>query len=286
MGEITRLKEGDTEFHKGATVDGLRLSGFWRNIASTMKDPQYAEKGSVQKTLLDKKESAYRKYIDLFVGKRNFWQLFKYEFIIFFFSWIPGALGLFLRKIFYRFLFAEVGHGVAFGHNITLRHPHKIAIGDYAFVDDGAVLDAKGEEDKGIDIGDNVIVGRNSILSCKGGSIRLDDFVNISANCTLLSETKIHIGRRTFLAGQCYLVAGGNHSFERTDIPIMFQPSVTKGGISIGEDCWLGASVVVLDGVALAEGCVIGAGAVITESFPAYSVAAGVPARRIRLRKT
>jgi acetyltransferase-like isoleucine patch superfamily enzyme len=263
---------------------GLRFPGFWRNIASVMKDPPVREKGSVQKALLDKKESAYKKYTDLFVGKKGIWYLFKYEFIITLFSWIPGALGFFLRKIFYRFLFGEVGRGVAFGRNMTIRHPHKISIGPNAFIDDGVVLDAKGEEEQGIVIGENVIIGRNTILSCKGGSIRLEDFANISANCSLLSESKIRIGRHTFLAGQCYLVAGGNHSFERTDIPIMFQPSVRKGGISIEEDCWLGASVVVLDGVSLAKGCVIGAGAVVTRSFPAFTVAAGIPARSIRLR--
>jgi acetyltransferase-like isoleucine patch superfamily enzyme len=251
-----------------------------------MKDPQVQEKGSVQKTLLDKKESAHKKYVDLFVGKKGIWQFCKYEFIITLFSWVPGALGLFLRKMFYRFLFHKVGRGVAFGRNITLRHPHKVTIGNNTFIDDGAVLDAKGEEEQGIFIGDNVIVGRNTILSCKGGSIHLGDFANISANCSLLSESKIDIGKHTFLAGQCYLVAGGNHSFERTDIPIMFQPSVRKGGIIIQDDCWLGASVVVLDGVSLATGCVIGAGAVITKSFPAYSVAVGIPARTVRLRKS
>lgn len=234
---------------------------------------------------MDKRESAYKKYVDLFVGKKGLWSFLKYEIIIFLFSWIPGALGILLRRIFYRFLFQHVGRGVAFGHHITFRHPHKITLGDDSFIDDFAVLDAKGEEDKGIFIDNNVIVGRNTILSCKGGSIHLGDFANISANCSLLSETQITVGRHTFLAGQCFLVAGGNHSFERTDIPIMFQPSVRKGGITIEEDCWLGASVVVLDGVSLEKGCVIGAGAVVTKSFPAYSVAAGVPARTVKLRK-
>jgi acetyltransferase-like isoleucine patch superfamily enzyme len=251
-----------------------------------MKNPQIQEKGSVQKALMDKKESAYKKYVDLFVGKKGIWSFVKYEFIVFLFSWIPGALGLFLRKIFYPFLFGKVGRGVAFGHHTTLRHPHKITIGDNSFIDDYAVLDAKGEEDQGIFIANSVIVGRNTILSCKGGSIRLGDFSNISANCSLLSETKIEIGKHTFLAGQCYLVAGGNHSFDRTDIPIMFQPSLRKGGIVIKDDCWLGASVVILDGVSLEKGCVIGAGAVVTKSFPAYSVATGIPARTVRSRKS
>lgn len=264
---------------------GLLFMGFWRKIPLNMKEPHIQEKGSVQKALLDRKQPAYQKYVDLFVGRKNIWHVFKFEIIIFFFSWIPGALGLLLRKVFFPLIFRQVGKGVAFGHHVTLRHPHKITVGDHSFIDDYAVLDAKGEEDQGVFIGKNVIVGRNTILSCKGGSIRLDDFANISSNCTLLSESLINVGKHAFLAGHGYLVAGGNHSFERRDIPIMFQPSLRKGGIVIGEDCWLGASVVVLDGVSLGKGCVVGAGAVVTKSLPPYTIAAGVPAKKIRSRQ-
>lgn len=246
------------------------------------KDPY---KGSVQKALTDQSQSASKKYIDLFIGKRNPWQIIKYETIIFLFSWIPGALGFFLRRFFYPMIIGKVGKGVAFGHHITLRNPHKIQIEDNSFIDDFAVLDAKGEEADGILIGKNVIVGRNTILSCKGGSIELRDYANISAGCSLLSETKITVGAYTFLAGRCYLVAGGNHSTERTDIPIMFQPSLRKGGIVIGEDCWLGASVIMLDGISLGKGCVVGAGAVVTKPFPPYSIIVGIPGRKIKDRR-
>ncbi len=243
------------------------------------------EKGSVQKALLDQGRSASKKYVDLFIGKKNLWQIIKYEFVIFLFSWVPGAWGLFLRRLFYPMIIGKVGKGVAFGHHITLRNPHKLSIGDNSYIDDYAVLDAKGEGAKGLIIGKNVMVGRNTILSCKGGSIELGDYANISSGCSLLSETKIEVGPYTFLAGHCYLVAGGNHSFKRTDIPIMFQPSLIKGGITIEEDGWLGASVIVLDGVSLGKGCVVGAGAVVTKSFPAYSVLVGIPAKRIKSRK-
>lgn len=250
-----------------------------------MEKPKEQVKGSIHKTLIDQRKSAFKKYINLFIGKKSLWLFIKYECIIFLFSWIPGASGLFLRKIFYPLILGKVGKGVAFGHHITLRHPHKISIGDNCLIDDYAVLDAKGEENHGIVMGENVIVGRNTILSCKEGSIFLKDYANISSNCSLLSETKITVGKHTFLAGHCYLVAGGNHSFERTDIPIMFQPSLVKGGINIGDDCWLGALVTVLDGVSLGKGCVVGAGAVVTKPFPDYSVTVGIPARKIRDRK-
>jgi len=242
------------------------------------------EKGSTQKVLIDKRKSIKQKYFELFLGKKDFIFLLKYELTILLFSWIPGAFGFLLRKIFYPLLFKEVGKGVVFGRNITIRHPHKISIGDNTFIDDNVVLDAKGEENEGIIIGKNVYIGRNAILSCKEGSIYIDDYCNISANCSLLSETKISLGKYCFLAGHCYLVAGGNHSFEDLSKPIMFQPSISKGGIEIEEDVWLGASVTVLDGVKIGKGGVVGAGAVVVNSLPEYAVSVGIPAKPIRKR--
>ena len=241
--------------------------------------------GSVQKALLDKQKSYLRKYRELFVGDAGFWFLLKYELVMLFFSWIPGALGFWLRKVFYPSILKQVGRGVVFGRNITIRHPRKIWIGANTLLDDNVVLDAKGSENEGIHLGENVIIGRNTILSCKEGSIFLEDYANISANCMMLSETVIRVGKYSFLAGQCYLVAGGNHSFAKTDIPVMFQPSLDKGGISVGDDVWMGASVTVLDGVTIGSGSVIGAGAVIKDSLPEYSVSVGVPAKVIKSRR-
>jgi acetyltransferase-like isoleucine patch superfamily enzyme len=241
--------------------------------------------GSTQKELLSPKKSLFSKYTDLVLGEKSFWKLFRFELIQLFFSWIPGALGLSLRKIFYPCLFKNVGNGVVLGRNITLRHPHKISLGSNCIIDDNAVLDAKGEENRGLEIGDNVYVGRNSILSCKEGSIFIADYSNISANCSLLSETEIKLGKYCFLAGHCYLVAGGNHSFEDVTTPIMFQPSFSKGGIAIADDVWLGAGVIVLDGVTIGQGSVVGAGSVVTQPLPEYSVAVGRPAERIRDRR-
>ncbi|MBS3818799.1 acyltransferase [bacterium] len=251
-----------------------------------MEQKKEKEEGSLQKELMEEGKSSFRKYTEIFVGKKSFWKFLKYELILFLFSWVPGALGLFLRKIFYPLIVGEVGKGVVFGHHVTLRHPHKIKVGSYCYIDDYAVLDAKGIQNQGITIGDHAMVGRNTILSCKEGDIELEDYANISARCTLLSETSIKVGKYSFLAGHCYLVAGGNHRFDKTDVPIMFQPPLTKGGIEVGKDCWLGASVTVLDGVKMGEGCVVGAGAVVKDSLSEFSIAVGVPARAIKSRKS
>lgn len=242
-------------------------------------------KASLQKQLLAEGTSAAGKYKQITVGKKGLFFLIRYEILILLFSRIPGALGFFFRKLFYPPLFREVGRGVVFGRNLTLRHPHKIVIGDHVTLDDNVVLDAKGEDNRGIRIGRNVYIGRNTILSCKEGSIELGDDCNLSANCSLLSETELTLGKYCFLAGHCYLVAGGNHSIDDLSRPIMFQPSFSKGGIHIRDDVWLGAGAIVLDGVTLGSGCVVGAGSVVSRSFKEYAVVLGYPASRIKDRR-
>ena len=228
---------------------------------------------SAQKELLSEKKSLSAKYSSLVVGEKGFWKLFRFELINLLFSRVPGALGLALRRIFFPCLFQKVGKGVVFGRNITLRHPHKVVLGDNCVIDDNVVLDAKGEKNYGLRLDGNVYIGRNTILSCKQGSISIGEYSNLSANCSLLSETEIILGRYCFLAGHCYLVAGGNHSFDDVSRPIMFQPSLSKGGIRLGDDVWLGAGVIVLDGASIGRGTVVGAGGVVTGSLPEYVVA-------------
>ncbi|MBR4519698.1 MAG: sugar O-acetyltransferase [Victivallales bacterium] len=49
--------------------------------------------------------------------------------------------------------------------------------------------------------------------------------------------------------------------------------------VTIGNDCWFGANVVICPGVSIGDNCVIGAGSVVTHDIPANSVAVGVPCR-------
>jgi uncharacterized protein (TIRG00374 family) len=230
-----------------------------------------------QKDLFDAKKSKSKKYQEIFIGEPGLWKMIKYEFITTFVSWVPGAFGILLRSIFYPKILGKVGRGVAFGANIAIRHPGKIRIGDNVVIDDNCVLDAKGQSNTGITIGNGVFIGRGTILTCHNGDIILEDNVNIGFNCVISSLSKIIIKKNHLMAAFCYLV-GGDHDSDRTDIPVLFQGRRSQG-ITIEENVWLGAAVSVLDGTTVGRDSIIGAHAVVNKNVPEFAIAAGVPAK-------
>src|SRR3954451_4869599 len=227
--------------------------------------------------------SSRAKYASLVVGRPGLGALLKYELIVMFAQSWPGALGLAMRKLLYPLLLGACGRNVVFGQHVVLRHPHKIRIGDNVVVDDNCLLDAKGERNGGITIGSGVFVGRNSILSCKGGDITLDEGVNIGFNCEVFSASHVRIGARTLLAAYCYVV-GGDHEYGDAALPILDQPRSSKG-VAIGAGGWLGAGVKVLDGATIGDGAIVGAGAVVRGDIPAKAIAVGMPARVVGSRE-
>ena len=233
--------------------------------------------------LFDDRRSRAARYMDLVVGERGWWPLIRYEAVMLFASWVPGALGLVLRAGLYPWLLGACGRNVSFGANVALRHPRKIRIGDDVAVDDGCVLDAKGTANAGIRIGRRVFLGRNTIVACKDGDITLEDGVNVSYQCAIFSASSVRIGADTLLAAYCYVVGGG-HEYDRTDVPVVRQGRPSKG-IEIGGGAWLGAGAIVLDGVEIGHDAVIGAHAVVTDDIPPFAVAAGIPARVVRDRR-
>ena len=54
--------------------------------------------------------------------------------------------------------------------------------------------------------------------------------------------------------------------------------------ITIGDDVWLGAGVIVTSGVHIGDYAIVAAGAVITRDVPPKAVMAGVPAKVIKVR--
>jgi len=245
----------------------------------TLPDPGIDK---AQKQIFDSSRSSRQKYAALVVGRPGLAALLQYELVVTLTQSCPGALGLVLRKTFYPLLLGSCGRNVIFGQNVVLRHPHKIHIGNDVVIDDNCLVDAKGESNRGIRIGDGVFIGRNTILSCKNGDIELGDHANIGFNCELFSASRVTVGSSALLAAYTYVI-GGDHDFSDPSKPVLDQTR-TSAGVAIGPGAWVGAGAKILDGVTVGHHAVIGAGAVVRADVPAHAVAVGVPARIVSSR--
>ena len=91
----------------------------------------------------------------------------------------------------------------------------------------------------------------------------------------------IEIGNNVLFAGYVHIT---DHSHGYADIskPINEQPLISKGGVVIGDQCWLGFGCEILSGVHIGEHSIVAARAVVTKDVPAFSIVAGNPARVIK----
>ncbi len=245
-----------------------------------IEDPRLTR---IQDDLFDERRSKRQRYSDLVVGEPGLWALLKFECIITLCAWVPGALGLVLRSRLYPLILGRAGRGLAIGVGVVLRHPRKIRLGDNVVIDDYACLDAKGDDNRGIEIGNRAFVSRNAILTCKNGDIVVDDDANIGVNTEISSASRVRIGKKVLIAAYTYLV-GGDHLYDRTDIPVLDQGRTTQG-IEVNDHAWIGAHVVVTDGARIGRDAIIGAGAVVVGDVPEFAIATGIPAKVVRDRR-
>ena len=86
---------------------------------------------------------------------------------------------------------------------------------------------------------------------------------------------RIEIGKGTCVGRDCSIYAGGH---DLVDLRPNNHP------VRIGDYCWIGAGVTILQGVSIGDDCVIGAGSLVTRDVPAGSIALGSPARVVGAR--
>lgn len=242
-------------------------------------DPQ------IQRNLNQPGQSSWRQYARLAVGGERLGALFRYELTTGALTGFPGALGLWLRRKLYPGLFAACGRGLIVGRNVTIRGAGRIRLGSNVALDDNTVLDARGAQGE-IEIGDGVLVSRNTIIRARNGRIVLGAGSDVGANCLLATDSRLEIGRDVLIAAFVYITAGGHHRYDDPSVPIIRQGFISKGGVTIGDDVWIGSHTTVLDGASIGTGCVVGAHSLVNKPLGDRSIAWGVPAIRRRDRAT
>jgi len=189
--------------------------------------------------------------------------------------------GIFLRP------FLKKSSGVLFiGSRVKISHAYQLTTGKNTIFEDNVYINALSEN--GITMGDNVSIARDSILICtgviaqKGTGITIGNGTGINARAYLSGQGGIHIGNEVII-GPNVKIFSENHNYADLSRTIKAQ-GVTREGVVIGDNCWIGAGVTILDGVIIGNGCVIAAGSVVSKSIPENSVAAGIPAKIIKSR--
>ncbi len=112
-----------------------------------------------------------------------------------------------------------------------------------------------------------------------GTNIKMGEKVFFNFNCVVLDVASVTIGSRT-LFGPNVQIYTATHPLDHKE-----RASGLEYGkpIVIGEDVWVGGSVVVCPGVTIGNRSVIGAGSVVTKAIPSDVFAAGNPCKVIRV---
>ena len=173
------------------------------------------------------------------------------------------------------------------GPNVRVVNARYVRLGRSVTLARGVYID--GLSKNGILIDDNVSIGPYTIIQGTGV------LTNLGAGCAIGSGSGIgafsfigcgggvRVGKNVIM-GQYVSFHAEAHNFDEVGVPIKAQ-GVTRRGIVIEDDCWVGAKATFLDGAYVGRGSVVAAGALVRERFPEFSVLAGVPARVVRRRQ-
>lgn len=144
---------------------------------------------------------------------------------------------------------------------------------------------------KYIIIGNMTNIGKNSIISAWAKTERPLPLITIGANCDfgqynhITCTNNIEIGNGV-LTGRWVTIADNGHgdnSLKHMKERPADRPLYSKGPIIIGDNVWIGDKSTILSGVTIGEGSIIAANSVVTHDIPPFCIAAGCPAKVIKL---
>ncbi|MBO3088071.1 sugar O-acetyltransferase [Cellulomonas dongxiuzhuiae] len=111
-----------------------------------------------------------------------------------------------------------------------------------------------------------------------GYNVSFGDDVFVNVGFTLVDDVEVTIGSRVMIAPNVTISVTGHpvHPELRSGMSQFSAP------VTVEDDVWIGAHVVLLPGVRVGAGSIVGAGSVVTKDVPPGVVVGGVPARVLR----
>lgn len=129
--------------------------------------------------------------------------------------------------------------------------------------------------------GENLDIQRGVYFG-DGDDIEIGDHSGLGLNARL--QGPLRIGSYVLMGPDVVIYTRG-HRTDRTDLPMGRQGDTKPEPVTVEDDVWIGARVIILPGVTVGRGSILAAGAVVTTDVPPFSVVGGVPARVISMRQ-
>jgi acetyltransferase-like isoleucine patch superfamily enzyme len=191
--------------------------------------------------------------------------------IINFFGWIPRPLGTLLRGYIYRSIVASMGKSVQIHAGVEFLKANSIAFGDEVKILRDVRINMK-PANNSLHIGNEVCIDRGVDIRAAGVNCKIEigDRSYLGPYVCIAGPGYIKIGKECLIASQTGIYANNHREY-----------GLSREGIEIQDNCWLGSGVKVLDGVTIGRESIIGAGAVVTRDIPPHSTAVGIPAKVI-----
>lgn len=199
--------------------------------------------------------------------------------------WARGGRA-YLRGLLMRHRFGRSNGRLFIGKHTRILFPRYICAGYNVYLGDFMYLNALSRD--GIRLGNNVRIHEHgwiqatSTLDNPGKGLVIGDDTYIGPRSYIGAGGGITIGGNVLMGASVNLLAE-DHRFQAPGQPISTQ-GLTRKGIVIEDDVWIGNGVIVLDGVTIGRGAVVGAGSVVTRDIPPDTVAVGNPCRMIARR--
>ncbi len=137
-----------------------------------------------------------------------------------------------------------------------------------------------------VEIGDNVIIDDFTYIST---SLKLNNNVHISSGCKIIGGKNAYVEMCEFstLAPNVVLSAGSDDylsGIATPMVPIEYKGDVRIGKIILNKHCIVGSGSVVLPDVIFEQGACLGALSLANKNLSEYTLFAGIPAKKIKLR--